>query len=72
MTEKKEIKQKAAMLMVTSGRATTAEAARLLRISRQAFHQQVLVHQPAKFDARLNRRKYLRTTWNELVERLTG
>ena len=50
------------------GIATLSEAAELKGVSRQAMYQATAT----KFDAQLNRKKYLRIVWKELLERLTA
>jgi hypothetical protein len=63
---KHEIKEKAAFILLRSGRATISEAAKLRGVSRQAMHQ------ATDFDVRRQRELYLRTLWKGLVSRLTG
>jgi hypothetical protein len=69
MSEKDEIKQQAAMILLRSGLANVSEAAELRGVSRQAMHKAALV---AKLDARGKRQRYLKTVWKDLVNRLTG
>jgi hypothetical protein len=65
--QKNEIKRKAALILVASGRATVGEAAALRKISRQAMQKAA-----REINPRRARRRYLRTVWKEVVNRLTG
>jgi hypothetical protein len=61
-----EIKRKAALIMIESGRATVSETAALRKISRQAMQKAA-----REINPRRARRRYLQTVWKEVVGRLT-